>query len=72
MHPLIPTGRRIFQGRLINAEAEVTTSFDVSGSPVVGVSIVGVTYTFDPIPEPTTLFLVAQALAVLAGVRKRR
>jgi hypothetical protein len=57
---------------LINAEAEVTTSFDVSGSPVVGVSIVGVTYTFDPIPEPTTLFLVAQALAVLAGVRKRR
>jgi|GEM_PF-4696433 len=57
-----------------NADADADVGFDIfagiSAPPVD--SIVGVTYTFTPVPEPTSLLLAVPALALLGGRRRRK
>jgi len=57
----------------MNADAVVDFDLDVfAGFSVIGEDIVGVTYTFTPIPEPTSLLLAAPALALLVAMRRRK
>ena len=57
---------------LVNAEAMADTAYDVFDGNVGAVKpVIGVTYTYTSVPEPTSLLLVVSALALVGGVFRR-
>ncbi len=57
---------------LENADATASVDWDVfDGDSGADDPVIGVTYTFTPIPEPTTLLLAVSALALLGGLSRR-
>ena len=56
---------------LTNATATATVDYDVfDGDSGVDDPVIGVTYTYTPVPEPTSVLLVASALAMFGWLRR--